>query len=140
VVAPEFNLTSIDGGSVRLADYRGKVVLLDFWATWCPPCRAAIPHIVELQQTLGPQGFAAIGMNLDENGDDLVAFLQRNPVNYPTVRTDEATRVSFGNVTAIPHVFLIDRKGMIREQYKGYTKEIADKMRQTAEALLKESA
>ncbi|MBI5444660.1 MAG: TlpA family protein disulfide reductase [Deltaproteobacteria bacterium] len=139
IAAPDFTLTSIDGGTIRLSDYRGKVVLLDFWATWCPPCRAAIPHVVELQQALGPQGFAVIGMNLDENGEELVAFLQRNPVNYPIVRTDDAAKSAYGGVNAIPHVFLIDRKGMIREQYTGYTKEIGDRMRQTAEALLKES-
>jgi thiol-disulfide isomerase/thioredoxin len=139
-VAPEFSLPATDGSRVDLAKYKGKVVLLDFWATWCPPCRAAIPHLVELQQTLGPQGFQAIGLNLDENPDDVASFLKKNPINYPVAKADDAVRAAYGGVSAIPQVFLIDRQGRIRERYQGFTPEIADKIKGSAEALLKEGA
>lgn len=136
--APAFTLQASDGTTVKLSDYAGKVVLLDFWASWCPPCRAAIPHIVELQTALGAQGFQAVGLNLDENPDDLTAFLQENPVNYPMAKADDKVRTDFGGVSAIPLVLLIDRQGRIRERFQGYTPEIAESMRKTAEALLKE--
>lgn len=136
--APSFALPGTDGTTVRLSDYDGKVVLIDFWATWCPPCRAAIPHIVELQDTYGPQGFVAIGMNLDQDPDDLADFLSRTSVNYPIVRADEAARMAFGGVMSIPQAFLVDRRGMIREHYQGYSREIAEQMDRTVAALVKE--
>ena len=138
--APAFALPSVDGKTVRLSDYAGKVVLIDFWASWCPPCRAAIPHIVGLQNAYGPQGFTALGMSLDQDPADLSAFLERNPVNYPVLKADDATRTAFGGVTSVPQVFLVDRKGKIREHYQGYTVEIAEQMKQAVETLLKEGA
>ena len=138
--APNFTLQSSTGEAVELATYKGKVVLLDFWATWCPPCRAAIPHLVELQQTLGPQGFQALGLNLDDNPDDLAGFLSRSPVNYPILRADEKVRTAYGGVSAIPQVFLVDRKGIIRERFQGYTPEIAEKMKASVQALLQEGS
>lgn len=137
--APDFALQATDGTSVKLSSYAGKVVLLDFWATWCPPCRAAIPHIVALQTELGPQGFQAIGLNMDENADDVAAFLKDSPMNYPVVKADEKVRADFGGVSAIPLVILIDRQGRVRERFQGYTPEIADGMKKAAEALLKEN-
>ncbi|MBI5015884.1 MAG: TlpA family protein disulfide reductase [Deltaproteobacteria bacterium] len=139
-IAPSFSLVGSDGQKVDLSNYKGKVVLLDFWASWCPPCRAAIPHVVELQQTLGPQGFQAIGLNLDENPDDLATFLKQNPVNYPVAKADETVREAYGGISAIPQIFLIDRKGRIREHYQGFTAEIAEKVRKAAEALLQDGA
>jgi thiol-disulfide isomerase/thioredoxin len=138
--APGFSLSGVDGTKVDLASYKGKVVLLDFWASWCPPCRAAIPHLVELQQTLGAQGFQAIGLNLDENPADLSSFLNENPVNYPVAKADDAVRAAYGGVSAIPQIFLVDRQGRIRERYQGFTAEIAGNIRKTVEALLKEGA
>ena len=138
--APNFTLPSLTGGTVELASHKGKVVLLDFWATWCPPCRAAIPHLVELQQTFGPQGFQALGLNLDDNPDDLTGFLARSPVNYPILRADEKVRASYGGVSAIPQVFLVDRKGRIRERFQGYTPEIAEKMKASVQTLVQEGS
>jgi cytochrome c biogenesis protein CcmG/thiol:disulfide interchange protein DsbE len=137
--APDFVLPRLDGTTVRLSDYAGKVVLIDFWATWCPPCRAAIPHIVQLQDKYGPQGFVAIGMTMDQNLDDVKDFLERNPVNYPIVMVDEATRMGFGGVVSIPQTFLVDRKGMVRERYLGYDQKIGKLMDAAVKALLKES-
>jgi len=138
-VAPDFTLTSIDGNRVSLAEHRGKVVLLDFWATWCPPCRAAIPHVVELQNQYRADGFAVVGMNMDQDSEDLTAFLQRNTVNYPIVRVTEDVRMAYGGVSSIPIAFLIDRQGRIRQKYLGYDKRIAEDMEQTLQALLRET-
>jgi cytochrome c biogenesis protein CcmG, thiol:disulfide interchange protein DsbE len=137
--APEFSLTSAEGRTVRLSDYQGQVVLVDFWATWCPPCRVAVPHMVELQKEYGPQGFIALGLSMDENAEDLTRFLERTPVNYPILKATEETRGAFGGVISIPQVFLIDRKGMIREKYLGFTNEIGEKMRHDIQLLLQES-
>lgn len=139
-VAPGFSLSGVDGRKVDLAAYKGKVVLVDFWASWCPPCRAAIPHLVKLQQTLGTQGFQAIGLSLDENSDDLTSFLSENPVNYPVARADDAVRAAYGGISAIPQIFLIDRQGRIRERFQGFTTEIAENIRKKVDALLKEGA
>ncbi len=137
-LAPDFSLQAVGGQTVKLSAYRGKVVLLDFWATWCPPCRVAIPHIMELQQAFGSQGFQAIGLDLDENLEDLDAFLKKTPVNYPIAHADETVRESFGGITAIPQVFLIDKKGKIRERFQGFTQESGEQMRHAVEGLLQE--
>jgi non-ribosomal peptide synthetase component F len=95
---------------------------------------------VELQNTYGPQGFAAVGMSLDQDPSDLASFLDRNPLNYPILKADDAVRTAYGGISSIPQAFLVDRKGNIREHYQGYTQEIAEGMRRTVEALLKEGA
>ncbi len=137
--APDFTLATIDGNRVRLSDFKGKVVLLDFWATWCPPCRAAIPHLVELQEKYGKDGLVVIGMNMDQNPDDLAEFMSRTTFNYPVVRVDEQTRTAYGGVPSIPMAFLIDRKGRIREKYMGYSAEIAENMDRMIQHLLQET-
>jgi len=137
-IAPDFTLSSTDGNRVRLSDYRGKVVLLDFWATWCPPCRAAIPHVVQLQNKYRADGFAVLGMNMDQNPEDLVAFLSRVAVNYPTLKTDPETLQAYGGVSSIPLTLLIDRQGKIRERYLGFDNRIAEQMERAIQALLQE--
>ncbi|MHB8764286.1 MAG: TlpA family protein disulfide reductase [Deferrisomatales bacterium] len=121
--APSFTLNTLDGKSVSLSDYRGKVVLLHFWATWCPPCRVAIPHEVELQKKYGPQGFAVLGLSLDRNLEDLERFLSREAVNYPMLVVDDATRAAYGGVPTVPLTILIDRGGSIRKRSLGYSLE-----------------
>jgi peroxiredoxin len=137
-LAPDFTLPSTNGNNVHLSDFHGKVVLLDFWATWCPPCRQAIPHLTELQERLGAKGFQALGLSLDESRDDLRSFVSETPVNYPILRADDSTRAAYGGVSAIPQVFLVDRKGKIRERYQGFTPEIGNKIKAAVESLLKE--
>lgn len=136
--APDFSLSNIDGEPVHLDTYRGKVVLLDFWATWCPPCRVAIPHLVELQEKYRPDGFIVLGMNMDKNPEDLADFMSRQTINYPTLRVDDATKTAYGGVISIPQAFLIDRKGMIRKKYMGFTMETAKDMEQNIQVLLEE--
>ncbi len=121
--APDFTLPTIDGRQVRLADYSGQVVLLHFWATWCPPCRAAIPHEIKLVERFGRQGFVVIGMSLDRNREDLVRFLEREKVSYPVVVVDDPTRQAYGGVPTVPYSVLIDRHGSIRRKELGFSLE-----------------
>src|SRR5215471_17519267 len=81
--APDFSLTDIDGKKLNLADFKGKVVLLDFWATWCTPCREEIPHFVELQKQYGPQGLQVIGISMDDDGKPVKKFYEEFKMNYP---------------------------------------------------------
>lgn len=126
--APAFSLPSIDGAKVNLTDYQGKVVLLDFWATWCPPCRAAMPHLAKLQEQHRSDGLVVLGMSMDKNREDLDSFLSSQNVNYPMLLVDEDTRLAFGGVASIPQTFLVDRKGRIRHKFLGYDHKIASQM------------
>ncbi len=136
--APDFSLPNLEGERVTLSEHRGKVVFLDFWATWCPPCRAAIPHIVELQNRYRADGFVALGMSMDLDPEELTDFLRRVPVNYPILQVDDTTRMAFGGVASIPQGFLVDRKGRIRKKFMGFSQPIAEEMEQTIQQLLSE--
>ncbi len=137
-VVPDFELPTVDGGTFRLADHRGQVLLLDFWATWCPPCRAAIPHLNELQRKYRDAGLVVVGMNLDQDPDELARFLERTTFNYPVARVDEATRNLFGGVPSIPLAVLIDRKGRVRKKIMGFSTEIAEQTERRVADLLAE--
>ncbi len=113
-VAPDFALKDADGKTVRLADYKGKVVLLDFWATYCGPCRIEIPWFMDLERTRKDKGFAVLGVSMDDNGwEDVKPFLAELKVNYRVVIGDDATAQSYGGVDSIPTAFLIDKQGKI---------------------------
>ena len=125
--AADFTLTSIDGQTVKLSDYRGKVIILDFWATWCPPCRMEIPHFNELVELYGERGLVVLGVSMDRGGANVVKqFKQDNLVNYPVAMDDGATSERYQQYLpsqeqgGIPFTFVIDRNGNIREQYVGY--------------------
>ncbi len=115
-----FTLKSTDGKDVSLADYRGKVVLVDFWATWCPPCRKGIPDLVELQKQYGDK-FVVIGITLDREKTlkDVVPFVESYKINYPVVYgTDEVVN-HFGGVEAIPTAFMLDQNGKVVSKHVG---------------------
>jgi len=122
--APDFKLTGIDGKPVTLSASKGKVVLLDFWATWCPPCEAEIPGFVELQRRYGEQGLVVIGLSLDQGGrSKVVEFAKRMKINYPVALATKDVVRKYGGVQAIPTTFLINRRGEIVKQYVGYQKQ-----------------
>ena len=112
--APDFTLKDADGKTVHLSDYKGKVVLLDFWATWCPPCKIEIPWFMDMQRKYKDQGFEVLGVAMDDNGwEDVKPFLADLKVNYRVVVGDDATSNAYGGVESLPTTFLIDREGKI---------------------------
>jgi cytochrome c biogenesis protein CcmG/thiol:disulfide interchange protein DsbE len=118
--APDFNLPLIDGGELKLSSYRGKVVLLDFWATWCVPCREETPHFVELQQKYGGEGLQIIGVSMDDSTDP-VTFYQQFHINYPLLMGTADVGSAYGGVLGLPIAFLIDRDGRIYAKHMGAT-------------------
>ena len=118
--APAWTLKDIDGKPVRSSDFKGKVVVIDFWATWCPPCREEIPGYIEMTKKHGKDGLVIIGISLDQAGPGVVRpFIAKSGINYPIVMGDDATVAAFGGVEGIPTTFLIDRDGMIRDKKVG---------------------
>ena len=119
-LAPDFTLPTIDGKQLKLSDYRGKVVILDFWATWCPPCRKGIPDLIELKKKYGSKGLEVIGISLDTDTKAQVAgFAKTNGMNYPVVYGNQAVTQLYGGIEAIPTTFVIDKKGKIVANYQG---------------------
>jgi peroxiredoxin len=120
-LAPDFTVTDIDGKKLKLSDYRGKVVLLDFWATWCAPCRAEIPHFVEMQQKYGSQGLQVLGISMDDDAKPVREFAREYKMNYPIAVGDDKLAESFGGVLGLPVNFIIDRDGRIVKKFIGAT-------------------
>lgn len=119
--APDFTLPLIDGGQLQLSSYRGKVVLLDFWATWCVPCREETPHFVELQQKYGGQGLQIIGVSMDDSIEPIRSFYRQFHINYPVVMGTADVGAAYGGVLGLPIAFLIDREGRIFSKHMGAT-------------------
>jgi peroxiredoxin len=118
--APEFELKDADGKTVRLSDYKGKVVLLDFWATWCGPCKIEIPWFIDFERKYKDQGFAVIGVSMDEEGWSVVKpFVSELAINYRVLQGSDATAQLYGGVEALPTTFLIDRDGKIASTHVG---------------------
>src|SRR5215831_17106883 len=118
--APEFDLKDADGKVVHLSDYKGKVVLLDFWATWCGPCKIEIPWFIDFERKYKDQGFAVIGVSMDEEGWPAVKpFVSELAINYRILQGTDAIAQLYGGVDALPTTFLIDRDGKIAETHAG---------------------
>ena len=111
--APDFALKDVDGKTVRLSDYKGKVVLLDFWETSCGPCRIEIPWFTEIQRAKKDQGFEVLGVSLDGDWEEVKPFLAQKKVNYRIVMGNDDTTHAYGGIEAIPTTLLIDKKGNI---------------------------
>jgi peroxiredoxin len=113
-LAPDFALASLDGKTLKLSDYRGKAVLLNFWATWCEPCKIEMPWFVELQNKYGPQGLQVIGVAMDDaSPKDIAEFAQKMSVNYPILIGKEKVGDDYGGVQYLPSTFYVGRNGKI---------------------------
>jgi peroxiredoxin len=117
--APSFTLTDINGRSVSLADFRNKVVVLDFWATWCPPCKREIPDFINLQTDYASRGVQIVGIALDQP-DKVKAFAQQNGMNYPVLYGNDQIAARYGGIEGIPTTFIIDRNGNIVNRFEGF--------------------
>ncbi len=117
--APAFTLMDLNGKSVSLADFRGKVVVLDFWATWCPPCKKEIPDFIDLQKAYGSKGVQFVGVALDEPYK-VKAFAEQNGINYTILFGNDAIAAKYGGIDGIPTTFVIDKKGKIVNRFEGY--------------------
>ena len=119
--APDFALTDMSGNRVNLSAYRGKVVLLDFWATWCAPCKEEIPHFVDMQNRYGPRGFQVIGISMDDDEKPVLDFQQQFKINYPVAVGSAKLAEQYGGVLGLPITFVIDPEGRIVSRHIGQT-------------------
>ena len=118
--APDFTLLNLNGDEVHLSDYRGKVVLLNFFATYCPPCRMEMPEFVDLQREYGPKGFKVIAVSVDEDPQQVLPpFIQRMGLNFPVLMATSKVIADYGNIYALPQTFVIDRQQRIVRHFTG---------------------
>lgn len=119
---PSFSLASVRNGEiVDSKNFKGKVLLLTFFATWCPPCVEEVPVLVKLQDDLGEAGFSVIGLSVDQQGPAIVAsFVEKRGVNYPVLLAEAKTTSDFGGVYGIPVAFLVNKSGNVVKKYTGY--------------------
>jgi len=119
-LAPDFELKTLDGKLVRLSQYRGKAVLLNFWATWCGPCTIEMPWLVELQKQYGPQGLEILGIAMDDSGEKTIGdFAKEMGVNYTILQGKETVADLFGGLPGLPSSFYVDRAGRIVDRHVG---------------------
>jgi peroxiredoxin len=124
--APEFQLKTLDGKTAKLSDYKGKAVLLNFWATWCEPCKIEMPWLVEFNKQYGPQGFTVLGVAMDDDADnkewvqkDIRKFADDMKVNYPVMLGNGKVGDTYGGVPFLPEIFYIGRDGKIVDHAVG---------------------
>jgi len=118
--APDFSLESLDGKTTRLSDFRGKAVLLNFWATWCGPCKIEMPWFVDFQKQYGSQGLQIVGVAMDDaSKEDIGKFARDMGVNYPILIGKEAVGDQYGGIPGLPETFLIARDGKIVDKIIG---------------------
>jgi thiol-disulfide isomerase/thioredoxin len=120
-MAPAFSLTDITGKPLNLSDYKGKVVVLDFWATWCGPCRIEIPGFIELQKRYASQGFTMIGISMDDSPEPVVDFTKELQMNYPVAVGNDRLGELYGGMPGLPTTFMIGRDGRIYAKHVGAT-------------------
>lgn len=112
--APDFDLPTLDGTNLKLSDLRGKAVLLNFWATYCGPCKIEMPWFVELQKEYGPQGFQIVGVAMDDaSKEEIAKFAKELGINYPILLGKDSVADSYGGVSVLPTTFFVDRSGKL---------------------------
>lgn len=131
--APDFALKNLEGKTVKLSDFKNKIVIVDFWATWCGPCRKGIPDLVSLQKQYG-KDVVVLGITVDDDLAEVPPFAKKYNINYPILYADSKVIKDFGGIEAIPTSFIIDKKGNIVDKHVGlvaksvYEKKIKELM------------
>jgi cytochrome c biogenesis protein CcmG/thiol:disulfide interchange protein DsbE len=119
--APDFTLPAVDGSMVSMSDYSGKVVLVDFWATWCPPCQEMIPVLSKLHKDYSGKGLVILGVSLDKDGLGVLgSFVHDNMIPYKVVMGDNRISNAFGGVSSIPTLYMVNREGRLVRKLTGY--------------------
>lgn len=117
---PNFELTNLEGAKMHPSDFKDKVLLVNFWATWCSPCIVEIPWFVEFQKKYGPQGLQVVGISMDDTGlKDVVPFVKKHNMSYTILMGDEKTAEQFGGIMGLPTSFLVDRNGKLYSMHRG---------------------
>jgi peroxiredoxin len=137
-IAPSFTLPSRSGDTVSLAQLKGKVVMLNFWASWCGPCRQEMPLLDSMYKRYSSLGFTLVGVNVDANSKDAEAWLSKTPVSFPVLFDRESKVSAMYDVKAMPSTVFIDRKGNVRYLHKGYKAGDEGEYLNQIRALLKE--
>src|SRR5437868_8350564 len=119
--APEFSLVDLSGNKLDLSRYQGKVVVLDFWATWCSPCRSEIPHFIDWQNRYGSEGLQVIGISMDDDIKPVQEFYQQFKMNYPVAVGNSKLAATYGGILGLPVTFVIGRDGRIYAKHIGET-------------------
>ena len=136
--APSFKTFSIKGQPISSEGLKGSVVLLDFWATWCPPCRESIPHLSELHRKYGKQGLVVVGMSVDEGGERTVKeYAESHAIPYQIVMASGRISSDYG-VRALPVLYVIDKNGLVREQIMGFSDQAGKVIENLIKKLLNE--
>ena len=135
-----FSGKTASGEKVNLSDYKGKVTIIDFWASWCKPCKEGFPFLVELYDNYSEKGFEVLGVNLDEEVANMNMFLKKMDKNikFKIISDPDSKIGNLYNVEAIPSTFILDKKGVVRYMHLGFSGEEKDKFKKEIESLLNE--
>ena len=136
--APNFTLIDRDGNSVSLEDLRGQVVMINFWASWCAPCREEMPLLEQIHQRYEPLGFTLLGVNVEENSSDAVSWLKDRPVSFPILFDPDNGVSKLYDVVAMPSTVIVDRQGNVRFLHHGYQAGYEDQYQNQIRELVRE--
>ena len=136
--APDFTLTDINGKNITLSALRGKVVLVEFWATWCPPCKDAVPEMNKVYDTYKDKNVQVLAISLDQGGDvasKVRSFVREHRIHYPVLIDDKKVYVTYG-VGNVPVIFIIDKDGKVAKKHIGFVEDLSEGISRDIEALL----